>query len=211
MKLKLDPQGNAVLRDGKPVYTHANGREEAFDAPAAWKLALGAHFQHSPVMAGLKIPHDLAAAAFSDAFRIEGGKLVAVDKHGITMYSPSRHGQAADFNEAFAQLVDRYESKGMIQREGGAPVAPGAGGTGGAATAGQHDTGRAVTRQQFEAMNPQQRAQHVRNGGAVVDGINTPAPAAPAHGAKVVNRQQFEQMSPIDRAAHCKAGGTIEG
>ena len=67
MKLKLNKDGSAVVRDGKPVYVHANGREEAFDAPAAWKLALGKHFETSPTMTGLKIPHDLAAAAFSDA------------------------------------------------------------------------------------------------------------------------------------------------
>lgn len=41
MKLKLNKDGSAVVKDGKPVYVHANGREEAFDAPAAWKLALG--------------------------------------------------------------------------------------------------------------------------------------------------------------------------
>lgn len=212
MKLKLNKDGSAVVKDGKPVYVHANGREEAFDAPAAWKLALGKHFETSPTMAGLKIPHDLAAAAFSDAFRIEAGKLVAVDQHGMQLYSPTRHGEVANFDEAFGKLVDAYPHKAMIQREGAVPVGPGPGAAGGAAQGGQSGTaGGAVTRQQFDAMNPQQRAQHIRSGGTVVDGASKPAPAAPASGAKVVNRQQFEQMSPTDRAAHCKAGGIIEG
>jgi hypothetical protein len=35
MKLKLDGSGNAVLQDGKPVYVHDDGKEVAFDAPAA--------------------------------------------------------------------------------------------------------------------------------------------------------------------------------
>lgn len=35
MKLKLDSNGNAVLQDGKPVYVHDDGKEIAFDAPAA--------------------------------------------------------------------------------------------------------------------------------------------------------------------------------
>lgn len=212
MKLKLNKDGSAVVKDGKPVYVHANGREEAFDAPAAWKLALGKHFETSPTMAGLKIPHDLAAAAFSDAFRIEGGKLVAVDQHGMPLYSPTRHGEVANFDEAFGKLVDNYPSKAMIQREGGAPAGPGPSAAGGAAQGGQSGTaGGAVNRQQFDAMNPQQRAQHIRSGGTVVDGASKPGPVPPASGAKVVNRQQFEQMSPTDRAAHCKAGGTIEG
>ncbi len=208
MKLKLNKDGSAVVKDGKPVYVHANGREEAFDAPAAWKLALGKHFETSPTMAGLKIPHDLAAAAFSDSFRIEGGKLVAVDQHGMPLYSPTRHGEVANFDEAFGKLVDNYPSKAMIQREGGAPAAPGAGG---AVQAGQPGTSGTVSRQQFDAMNPQERMNHIKAGGTVVDGASKPAPVAPASGAKVVNRQQFEQMSPTDRAAHCKAGGTIEG
>lgn len=206
MKLKLNKDGSAVVKDGKPVYVHSNGREEAFDAPAAWKLALGKHFETSPTMAGLKIPHDLAAAAFSDAFRIEGGKLVAVDQHGMQLYSPTRHGEVANFDEAFAKLVDSYPSKGMIQRESGAAGAGGAG-----AQPGQPATGTGVTRAQFDAMGPQERMNHIKAGGKVVDGASTPAPAASSQGAKVVTRTQFDQMPHIDRAAYCKSGGTVEG
>lgn len=35
MKLKLDDQGRVVVQDGKPVYVHDDGKEVAFDAPAA--------------------------------------------------------------------------------------------------------------------------------------------------------------------------------
>lgn len=204
MKMKLDPQGNAVLHNGMPVYVHANGREEAFDAPAAWKLALGAHFQHSPVMAGLKIPHDLAAAAFSDAFRIEGGKLVAVDKHGITMYSPTRYGESADFNEAFTQLINAYPGKAMIQRDGGAPPA-------GGAAAGQAPGTGAIGRAQFDAMGPQERMNYIKAGGKVVDGAGAAAPITTAPGAKVITRAQFEQMPHMERPGFFKAGGKVEG
>lgn len=208
MKLKLNKDGSAVVRDGKPVYVYANGREEAFDAPAAWKLALGKHFETSPTMAGLKIPHDLAAAAFSDAFRIEGGKLVAVDQHGMPLYSPTRHGEVANFDEAFDKLVDGYPNKAMIQREGGAPAAPGAGG---AVQAGQPGTSGAVSRQQFDAMNPQERMSYIKAGGTVADSASNQTPPTHAHGAKVLTREQFEQMPHVDRAAYCKSGGTIEG
>lgn len=33
MKLKLTPEGHAVVADGKPVYVHDDGKEVAFDAP----------------------------------------------------------------------------------------------------------------------------------------------------------------------------------
>jgi len=35
MKLKLDENGNVVVRDGKPVFVHEDGQEVPFDAPAA--------------------------------------------------------------------------------------------------------------------------------------------------------------------------------
>lgn len=162
-------------------------------------------------MAGLKIPHDLAAAAFSDAFRIEGGKLVAVDQHGMPLYSPTRHGEVANFDEAFGKLVDGYPNKAMIQREGVAPPAPGPGAAGSAVQAAKPGTSGAVTRQQFDAMSPQERMNHIKAGGTVADGASKPAPVTPEHGAKVVKRAQFEQMPHIDRAAYCKSGGTIEG
>ncbi|WP_373989441.1 DUF6651 domain-containing protein [Duganella sp. BuS-21] len=208
MKLKLNKDGSAVVKDGKPVYVHDSGREEAFDATAAWRLALSAHFAASPVMAGLKLPADVAASFFGDAFRLEGGKLIAIDKHGIQLYSPTRHGEAANFDEAFGQLVDRYERKGMILREGGALPAPGAGAAG-AAPVGQPAAGRAVTRQQFDSMDPEQRMRHIKAGGSVADGATGPAPAAPARGAKVMTRAQFDQSSQGDRAAFIKAGGSV--
>jgi hypothetical protein len=198
MKLKLNKDGSAVVRNGMPVYVHANGREEEFDAPAAWKLALGKHFETSPVMAGLKLPPDVAASFFGDSFRIAAGKLVAVDKHGIQLYSPTRHGEAADFNEAFAQLVDRYESKGMIQREDGA------------AKPGQHSQGTAITRAQFDALPQDGRAKFVREGGRIAEGA-APAPAAVQRtgDGKAVSRAQFDAMGPMERAGHVKAGGLV--
>lgn len=204
MKLKLNKDGSAVVKDGKPVYVHSNGREEAFDAPAAWKLALGVHFETSPVMAGLKLPADVAASFFGDSFRLEGGELVAVDNLGIQIYSPKRHGEAADFNEAFAHLVDRYEKKGMIQREGGAP--------GAGAAPGQQPSGSTITRVQFDALPPASRAKFMSEGGRIGES-STPAPAkvpTSTNGAKaVMTRAQFDQTPHLARATFIKSGGTV--
>src|SRR6185312_13639652 len=35
MKLKLDAEGHVVAKDGQPIYVHDDGKEIAFDAPAA--------------------------------------------------------------------------------------------------------------------------------------------------------------------------------
>lgn len=206
MKLKLTKEGHAVVKDGKPVYVHASGREEAFDAPAAWKLALGEHFRNSPVMAGLKLPADVAASFFGDAFRIEAGKLVAVDKHGIQMYSPTRHGEAANFDEAFAQLVERYESKGMIQRDPGAGGAPGT-----APPAGQQQAGATLSRAAFDAMPQDTRARFLGGGGRIADTVSGSAPVATpvASAGKSVTRAVFDVMGTQERGAHFKAGGKV--
>jgi len=207
MKLKLNKDGSAVVRNGMPVYVHANGREEAFDAPAAWKLALGKHFETSPVMAGLKLPADVAASFFGDSFRIEAGKLVAVDKLGIQLYSPTRHGEAADFNEAFAQLVDRYENKGMIQSE------PAAAAPGNAPPAGRQQAGSTISRAQFDAMAPESKGKFMKDGGRIADGpavpAAKPATSAPPAGAKTVTRAAFDQMPQADRHGFVKSGGRI--
>lgn len=203
MKLKLNKDGSAVVRNGMPVYVHANGREEAFDAPAAWRLALGKHFETSPVMAGLKLPSDVAASFFGDSFRIEAGKLVAVDKLGIQLYSPTRHGEAADFNEAFAQLVDRYERKGMIQRDPDAGTAP----------AGQQQAGSTITRAQFDSLPPESKGKFMAQGGRIGDGpavpAAKPATSTTAAGTKTITRAAFDQMPQNDRHGFFKSGGKV--
>ncbi|WP_295993470.1 DUF6651 domain-containing protein [Rugamonas sp.] len=207
MKIKTTPDGkHAILKNGVPVYVMDNGTEREIDGAAAWRLALSKHFETSPVMAGLKLPADVAASFFGDAFRIEAGKLVAVDKHGIQMYSPTRHGEAANFDEAFAQLVDRYESKSIIQREPGAGGAPGA-----APAAGQQPAGATVSRAAFDAMPQDTRVRFLGGGGRISDSATGAAPAAPppTPTGKTVTRAAFDVMGTQERGAHFKAGGKV--
>lgn len=205
MKLKLNKDGSAVVRNGMPVYVHANGREEAFDAPAAMKLAVGKHFETSKAAAGLKIPHDLAAAFFGDSFRIEAGKLVAY-AGDVPMYSHTRHGEVANFDEALGQLIDLYPNKASILREPGQ--------TGAAAPGQQGPAGPAITRAQFDTMPQDTRAKFIKEGGRIADGASsvsarTPAVGLPQGGIKTMTRAQFDQIPPMERAGFIKAGGRI--
>ncbi|MBB3118366.1 DUF6651 domain-containing protein [Pseudoduganella violacea] len=204
MKLKLNKDGSAVVRNGAPVYVLDNGAEREIDGAAAWKLALGKHFETSPVMSSLKIPHDLATAAFSDSFRIEGGKLVAVDKHGIQLYSGTRFGEVANFDEAFAQLVDRYPSKDMILRQSGASST--------AVSGGEQGTGNTITRSQFDSMPSASKAKFIKEGGKIVDGAteHSSSPAPARVNGKTITRAAFDVMPHMERAAFFKSGGTID-
>lgn len=195
MKLKLNKDGSAVVRNGAPVYVLDSGIEREIDGAAAMKLAIGKHFEASPVMNKLTIPAGMAAAFFGDSFQIQDGKLVAVDKDGIQLYSTTRHGELANFDEALSQLVDRYPSKAKILREPS--------NSGGA--------GSTINRAQFDAMPHADRAKFFANGGRIDEAANGPAPVTPPvpHSAKTISRAQFDAMPQPDRYKFFGNGGKI--
>jgi hypothetical protein len=202
MKLKLTKDGHAVVRDGKPVYVHGNGREEAFDAPTAMKMLVGEHFKTSTVAGGLKIPHDVAAAFFGGSFRIDKGQLVAYDKGDIPMYSRTRHGEVATFEEALGSLIDSYPNKDMIVRKDGGEAASGP----------QARNGNTVTRAQFDSMPQDTRGRFLSEGGRIGEAAAAGAPGSPAaaqQSSKAITRAQFDVMPTNDRAAHFKTGGKV--
>ncbi|WP_174821669.1 DUF6651 domain-containing protein [Duganella rivi] len=202
MKIKLDSNGNVILKNGHPLYKLDDGTEIAFDAGAAMTMVRNQAFAASKYVAdNLNIPSEVAASAFGGGLRLEKGQLVAYGAGGVPMYSHRRPGELANLDEAIEQLVAAYPNRDMITKKAGA-----------ASPAGQPGAGRTATRQQFDAMSPQERAQHVRSGGTVIDGASKPAPAPTAQnaGAKVITRAQLEQMPHPDRAAYFKTGGTIK-
>lgn len=204
MKLKLNKDGSAVVRNGSPVYVMGNGTEREIDGAAAFKLALSKHFESSPVMATLKLPADIIAASFGSHFDIQGGKLVALDKHGIKEYSSSRPGEVATFDEALGQLIDRYPNKSMLLKE---PDAPGSAQVPGQ----QQGKGGTITRDSFDAMSPSARAKYITGGGRIgdVDSAPAPAPAPPPPGSRNITRAAFDVLGPQARAMHFKNGGKV--
>ena len=256
MKLKLDEQGHAVLKDGNPIYVHADGKEIPFDAAGtiqtitrlngeakghreraeaaedklktfepitdvaaavaaldtvakitdkrliasgevdkvraeakkafddqfaavhapvlkerdALKAALvsekvGGSFARSKMIAEkLAIPADMVQARFGDAFKLEGETVVAYDKAGNKLYSRTKPGEVAGFDEALEILIDGYAYKDNILKGSGAS----GGGAGGAGTGGGGK--KAINRSSFETLVPAAQAAHFKSGGTVVDG-----------------------------------------
>lgn len=261
MKLKLDEKGIAVLQDGKPVYTHDDGKEIAFDAPstvatisrlngeakghreraeaAETKLkgfdgiedpeaarkalvtikniddkklvdagkveevraaAVKAHQEQSAASAKahaeevgvvkkelekvrgdyyaekiggsftrskfiserVAIPADLMQARFGNNFKVEDGKIIAYDSAGNKVYSRTRPGDLADFDEALETLVEQYPNKDQILK--GNVGAGGGAGQGGAGGGGRKQLPLA----EFNALPPKERAKHIADGGTIL-------------------------------------------
>lgn len=94
---------------------------------------------------------EIAKSLFSQHFKVEDGKLVAYGADGNKLYSPTRHGQLADAEEAISLLVEAYPHKAAIlagSNQSGGGSQGGGGGGGGKPT---------YTRAQFEALPPDQR------------------------------------------------------
>jgi hypothetical protein len=113
----------------------------------------------------LAIPADIAQKFFGDRFKVENGKLVPMDTSGNPIFSATRHGEHADFEEAISVMVGAYPNKDMILKGSGASGG-GAGGSGGSGNAGGK---KSVTRAQWDGMDQAARMAHSKAGGVVVD------------------------------------------
>lgn len=111
----------------------------------------------------LTVPPDIVHAAFGRSFTVEGGKVVAFDKAGNTLFSASNPGEPAPFDEALELLVAAYPHRERIMRGSGANGS-GAGAGGGAAAGAS-----SISRVEFEALSPGRRMAHIKRGGIVHD------------------------------------------
>lgn len=66
----------------------------------------------------ISVPADMIQAQFGRNFKVEGGKVVAYDNSGNQIFSGSRPGELANFDEALEQLVSSYQFKDQILKGG---------------------------------------------------------------------------------------------
>lgn len=109
----------------------------------------------------LAIPADLVQAAFGRHFKVDNGKTVAVDANGQQIFSRTRHGEPADFEEALEILVDSYPGKASILKGSGAS---GGGASGGSGSGGQ----KTMTREAFNKLDPAAQAATARDKSVVI-------------------------------------------
>jgi len=126
---------------------------------------IGGEFSRSKFIGEkLAIPADLVQSKFGAAFKVEDGKTIAYDQHGQKIYSRTRPGEIADFDEAIETLVEQYPHRDHILKGSGAngSGAPNNGGNGGQGK-------KSISRSQFDALDPMGKHAHVSAGGEVTD------------------------------------------
>jgi hypothetical protein len=134
----------AVEDKYKPIVDERDGLKASL-----FKEKIGGSFSRSKFIADkLAIPSDLVEARFGSAFDIEDGRIVAKDQSGNRIFSRSRPGELADFDEALEALVDTYPNRDSIMK--------GTGASGGGASGGSAGQGgkRTISRAQFAALDP---------------------------------------------------------
>lgn len=124
---------------------------------------IGGAFARSKFIADKSaIPADLVQARFGQHFKLEDGKVVAVDQAGNKLYSKANPGNPADFEEALELLVDAYPYKDQILK-----------GTGHGGGGAQHDKGggggsKTITRSEFGKLSPNDQMKKVTSDGFTV-------------------------------------------
>ena len=109
------------------------------------------------------LPGPAAQKIFGDHFKVEDGKTVAYDPSGNKVYSRSKPGEVADFEEAIETLVSSYAYRdNILKGTGSGTGADGGGGSGKGA--------KTLSRKEFDALPAQDKAAKMQDGYTVVDG-----------------------------------------
>jgi hypothetical protein len=110
----------------------------------------------------IAVPVDMIQATFGKNFKVEDGKLVAVDAQGNKIFSRARPGEMADFDEALGSLVEQYAHRDHILK------ASGASGGGASASAGSNGNGngnKSMTRSAFSQLPPMEQMKAAKTPG----------------------------------------------
>lgn len=136
-----------VLRQSK-VQLESTAKERDTFRDQLNEEKIGGGFSRSKFISDkIAIPADMVRAAFGRSFKVEDGRTVAYGADSKPIYSKSRMGELADFDEALEILVDQYPHKDQIMKGSGSS---GSGASNGTANYGSK---RVLSRSQFNALD----------------------------------------------------------
>ncbi len=124
---------------------------------------IGGSFTGSKFIADkIAIPADLLQARFGQSFKVEEGKVVAYDGTGNKIYSRSKPGELASFDEALEFLVEQYPQKDHILKASG--------NQGGGSRQSQHQAGqKTMKRDAFDSLDIAGKQNALKDGVTIVD------------------------------------------
>ena len=151
----------AVRKEFEPVVTERDSLRGQYHAEM-----VGGRFSRSKFVTDKTVlPPDFMQARFGQSFKVEDGKVVAYFGDGNKVYSRSKPGELAEFEEALELIVEAYPARDSILRStqrGGSGAPPNSGGQGNAKT---------QTRTEFEKMSPVDKAAAIKAGTKIVDAV----------------------------------------
>lgn len=124
---------------------------------------IGGNFSGSKFIADkIAIPADMLQARFGQSFKVEEGKVVAYDGTGNKIYSRSKPGELAAFDEAMEFLVEQYPQKDHILKASG--------NSGNGSQQSQHQAGqKTMKRSAFDSLDMTGKQGALKDGITIVD------------------------------------------
>lgn len=153
---------DALKKTYEPQIQQLTSERDAVQQSLHNELIGGGFARSKYIQDNIAVPVDMIQATFGKNFQIENGKVVAVGADGQKIYSRTRPGEVADFDEALETLVGGYQHKDSILKGG-------QGSGGGFQNNGGQGGGKSMSRQQFEQLPPNDRSGFMRDGGKITD------------------------------------------
>jgi len=162
VKEALNIVQNLDAKKHEPQIQQLTTERDAVQQQLHGELIGGGFARSKFIQDNIAVPVDMIQATFGKNFQIENGKVVAVGTDGQKIYSRTRPGEVADFDEALETLVGGYQHKDSILKGG-------QGSGGGFTNNGGQGGGKSMSRQQFEQLPPNDRSGFMRDGGKITD------------------------------------------
>ena len=153
---------DALKKTYEPKIQQLTTERDAVQQQLHGELIGGGFARSKFIQDNIAVPVDMIQATFGKNFQIENGKVVAVGADGQKIYSRTRPGEVADFDEALETLVGGYQHKDSILKGG-------QGSGGGFTNNSGQGGGKSMSRQQFEQLPPNDRSGFMRDGGKITD------------------------------------------
>lgn len=120
---------------------------------ALFSEKVGGAFSRSKFIAEkLAVPSDMVQAMFGNRFKVEGNKIIGIGADNQPIYSRSKAGEIADFDEALESMVDGYAQRDHILK-----------GTGNQGDGARHNNGgnppggKTMSRAEFDKLSPAEK------------------------------------------------------